>query len=105
VNDSPFSQRPGRTPGRTAEIKAWAAESLGLGDDVAVMVTELRCTEPGCPPLETVVAVLGASGPARQYKIHKPLADVTREDVRAISDQAGPATGREPHPGPAPEDP
>jgi hypothetical protein len=105
VSDSLFSHRPGRTPGRTAEIKAWAAESLGLGDDVAVMVTELHCTEPGCPPLETVVAVLGANGPVRQYKVRKPLADVTREDIRAISAQAGPPDCHEPHAGPAPEYP
>jgi hypothetical protein len=101
MNDSLFSSRPGRAPGRTTEIKAWAAEALGLTDDVAVMVTELRCTEPGCPPLETVVAVLGGDRPARQYKIHKPLADVTREDVQALSNPAGPSGDRGGHAGPA----
>jgi hypothetical protein len=101
MNDSLFSPQPGRAPGRTTEIKAWAAEALGLTDDVAVMVTELRCTEPGCPPMETVVAVLDGLGPTRQYKIHKPLADVTREDVRAISAHAGPSGNFGPHAGPA----
>ena len=90
MNQSLFSPQPQRIPGRTTEIKAWATETLGLADDVAVMVTELRCTEPGCPPLETVVAILGESGPTRQYKIHKPLADVTREDLRAFSAYAPP---------------
>jgi hypothetical protein len=89
MNQSLFSPRPGRVPGRTTEIKAWAAETLGLTDDVAVMVTELRCTEPGCPPLETVVAILGESGPNRQYKIHKPIADVTEADVRSMAAKAG----------------
>jgi hypothetical protein len=92
MNQSPFSPRPGHVPGRTTEIKAWAAETLGLTDDVALIVTELRCTEPGCPPLETVVAILGEGGPTRQYKIHKPLADVTREDVQAFS--ADPSSSR-----------
>jgi hypothetical protein len=91
MNEGLFSTRPGRVAGRTTEIKARAAEALGLTDDVAVMVTELRCTEPGCPPLETVVAVLSGTLPTRQYKIHKPLADVTREDVRALSNPAAPA--------------
>jgi hypothetical protein len=105
VNDSLFSRRPGHSPDRTAEIKVWAAESLGLSHDVAVLVTELHCTEPGCPPLETIVAILGANGPARQYKIHKSLADLTREDVQAVLDPAGPANCREPHTGRAPEYP
>jgi hypothetical protein len=85
MNRGVFGPRPGRVPGRATEIKAWAAETFGLTDSVTVMVTELRCTEPGCPPLETVVAILGEDGPARQYKIHKPMDDVTREDVRAFS--------------------
>jgi hypothetical protein len=51
----------GRTkssPERTAKvrlIKDWARESLQLADEVIILVTELRCIEPGCPPLETVV--------------------------------------------------
>jgi hypothetical protein len=97
MNDSLFSPKPGRAPGRTTEIKAWTAEALGLTNDVAVMVTELRCTEPGCPPLETVVAVMDGNGPARQYKIHKPLADVTREDIHAISVHAGSPDAHAPH--------
>jgi hypothetical protein len=96
MNDSLFSPRPGRAPGRTTEIKAWTAEVLDLTDDVAVMVTELRCNEPGCPPLETVVAVMDGHGPTRQYKFHKPLADVTREDVHAISARAVPPDGHTP---------
>jgi hypothetical protein len=97
MNDRLFGPRPGRTPGRTTEIKAWTTEALGLTDDVAVMVAELRCTEPGCPPFETVVAVMDGNGPTRQYKIHKPLADVTREDVLAISAHPGSRDGRSPH--------
>lgn len=74
------------TPERTAkvrQIKEWARQALSLGDGVVVMVTELRCTEPGCPPLETVVAVMGEAGAheARQFKIHRPLAEVVYEDV------------------------
>jgi hypothetical protein len=91
---------PRKDPARTARVKAWVAEALGLGDEIALMVTELRCTEPGCPPLETVVAILGGDGPNRQYKIHKPLDDVTREDVRAISAHTGHPDGHGPHSGP-----
>lgn len=46
------------------------------------MATELRCTEPGCPPLETVVALMGEAGTGqRQFKIHKALGAVSYEDV------------------------
>ena len=47
------------------------------------MVTELACSEPGCPPVETVIALL-APGRQDQVKIHKGLADVTSADVEAL---------------------
>jgi hypothetical protein len=77
--------RKPRDCGHAAAIKGWAKRAFGLGEDASVMVTELRCSEPGCPPLETVIALLDATGPARQRKIHKPIADVTEADVRAMA--------------------
>ncbi|MCU0658766.1 MAG: hypothetical protein MUF64_26960 [Polyangiaceae bacterium] len=69
---------------RTREVKGWARELFEAGEEDTVMVTELRCTEPGCPPEETVIALLKV-GEKRQAKVHKPLVEVTREDVeRAI---------------------
>ena len=62
-------------------IKGWAREALGVSDETTVMVTELRCVEEGCPPLETVIAVLGDHGRSTQLKLHKALDEVTRADV------------------------
>ncbi|MEM9039510.1 MAG: hypothetical protein AAGD33_06415 [Actinomycetota bacterium] len=53
--------------------------------DATVLVTELACSEPGCPPIETVIAVLADTGNV-QYKIHKPVAEVDVDDVRAAVD-------------------
>jgi hypothetical protein len=72
-------------PKRISEVKEWVAEVFRLGSDVSVMVTELRCTEPGCPPLETVIAILDQPGQPRQFKIHKAVADVTFADVLHVS--------------------
>jgi hypothetical protein len=58
MNFDLFGSRRQIDPKRIAEVKEWAAEVFRLGADVAVMVTELRCTEPCCPPLETVIAIL-----------------------------------------------
>jgi hypothetical protein len=72
-------------PKRIAEVKKWVAEIFGLGADVSVMVTELRCTEPDCPPLETVIAILDQPGQPRQFKIHKAIADVVFADVLHVA--------------------
>ena len=74
-----FSRR--RNPGRAAAIKSWVAARLGLGEADIVTVAELACHEPGCPPVETVIAVHGADGGRRDWRIHKPLAEIVEEDV------------------------
>lgn len=73
-------------------IKSWV-ENQPSTTGCSILVTELKCTEPGCPPIETVIALLPdpKSGiKKRQFKIHKPLSGVTEEDVvRALSEQGG----------------
>lgn len=90
-------------PKRVAALRALreaASRLLGATDDDAVVVQELRCTETGCPPLETVVALLRAGQPPRQVKVHKAVADVTIDDLRRVivGDEA-----HRPHAHPEPE--
>jgi len=64
-------------------LRATAREVFAAGDDDAVLVSELRCTEPGCPPVETVIALLRERQKPRQVKVHKRAAEVTADDLRA----------------------
>lgn len=66
-------------PSASSQVRAWVRAALP-GDDVTVLVTELSCTEPGCPPTETVIALMYPGRP-QQFKIHKPLDLVTHADV------------------------
>jgi hypothetical protein len=72
------------SPARVLEVKQWVRDHFYLSDDVTVMVTELQCSEPGCPPLETVIAIMGAENSKIQYKLHKSLAEITRADVEGL---------------------
>jgi len=56
-----------------------------LADDptLHILVQEMECNDPGCVPLEVLVALLGAD--ARwTTKVLKPLADTTSADVDAL---------------------
>lgn len=79
------SGRPeGPVPGpKSGELKETVPRLLGLDEDTAVMIRQLACTEPGCPPLETVVAVLPMDGPARRWTLHRPAVQITEDDLRA----------------------
>lgn len=73
---------------QVAEVKRWVADAFALDDSVLVMVTELQCTEPGCPPIETVIALMGGPGGRRQFKLHARIAEITREQVTDLADSA-----------------
>jgi hypothetical protein len=64
-------------------IKSVARPLFDAGEDDVILVNELRCTEPGCPPVETVVALMRVGAERRQVKIHKPAVEVTEGDLRA----------------------
>jgi hypothetical protein len=79
-----FSGQTSPDPAMAGRIKEWVRRSFNLPSDAVVMVSELRCSEPGCPPLETVVAILNGPGNRQQAKLHLPLAEVTERDVAGL---------------------
>lgn len=74
----------GAVAARKREIKAWVGEALGLSEAVTIMVTELACREPGCPPVETVIAVLDEPKNIRQFKLHRPVMELDKPTVVAL---------------------
>lgn len=62
-------------------VKAWTRESLALGADDTILVAEMACGRPNCPPLETVVTFWMASAERHVFKIFKPVAEVAFDDL------------------------
>jgi hypothetical protein len=67
------------------QIRAWVRETFGLSEDSTISVLEMRCPDPDCPPHETVIAILDDPGDPRRYRIFKPMQEVVRDDVTALS--------------------
>lgn len=72
-----------RATERRAAARGWTCAALALGESATVLVTELSCAEPGCPPREVVIAVFAPHAPRRQCRIHCALADLDEARVRA----------------------
>ncbi|QYN34033.1 hypothetical protein K1T35_37200 [Pseudonocardia sp. DSM 110487] len=77
----PLDELLGRSPlrdparGRRAgDIAALVRTTLRIPEDIAITVQQLSCREPGCPPVETVIAVLGT--PSRRWTIHRRIAEI-----------------------------
>ena len=61
-------------------VRDWTRARFALAADETVMVTEMTCAVPGCPPIETHVVFWTAAG-RHHCKIFKPLADVSEDDL------------------------
>lgn len=77
--------RPKRDVESIRRVKSWAIDCLPIAAGASVSVMELECHEPGCPPLETVIAAMEAGQRTRQWKLHKAIPDVTRDDLVALA--------------------
>jgi hypothetical protein len=66
--------------GAAERVRAWTRARFALLEDATVMVAQIDCAVPGCPPLETVVA-FWIEGTRHHFKVFKPLAEVVEDDL------------------------
>jgi nitrate reductase delta subunit len=62
-------------------IKVWTRERFRLTNDTAILVSEVACGLPGCPPLETVIAFWTGQDTRHHFKVFKPIAEVVEDDL------------------------
>lgn len=73
-----FKQRRSTTnPEHIQQLKTWTQDILTLPADIPISVNQLQCHEPGCAPVETVVAVM--TQPIQTFKIHAAVGDISKD--------------------------
>jgi hypothetical protein len=82
-----FSSRGPRSSKHSYEIKAQVTAALGLSEEATVMVSELACMEEGCPPIETVIVVFRPAMEKLQFRLHRPMAEITVHDIEEMCAQ------------------
>jgi nitrate reductase delta subunit len=61
-------------------VREWVRARFRLTDETVVLVAEVACAVPGCPPVETVIA-FWSDERRHHFKIFKPVAQVTEDDL------------------------
>jgi hypothetical protein len=64
----------------TDRVREWTRTRFSVTEEETVMVSELACNVPGCPPIETHVVFWTTAG-RHHFKIFKPLAQVSEDDL------------------------
>ena len=60
-------------------VRDWVRARFGL-DDTAILVAEVACAVPGCPPVETVIAFWSKER-RHHFKVFKPVTEVAAGDL------------------------
>jgi hypothetical protein len=60
-------------------LRLWCFELLG--SSISLSISEVNCPEPDCPPVKTVILVMGNGRPMRSYIIHKTINEIGHEDI------------------------
>ena len=66
--------------GAAERVREWTRARFAIPEDATVMVAQIDCAVPGCPPLETVVA-FWVGETRHHFKVFKPLAEVVEDDL------------------------
>jgi nitrate reductase delta subunit len=61
-------------------LRGWTRARFTLANEDTVMVSEIACAVPGCPPIETHVVFWTAAG-RNHFKIFKPLGEAVEDDL------------------------
>jgi hypothetical protein len=74
------SRRHGADGAGLDRVREWTQARFKLTEGETVMVSEVTCAVPGCPPIETHVVFWTDQG-RHHFKVFKPLKDVVEDDL------------------------
>jgi hypothetical protein len=61
-------------------VREWVRERFKLSSEAAILVSEVACNLPGCPPLETVVA-FWENEQRHHFKLFKKVEEVSYDNL------------------------
>ena len=65
------------------------ADVLPVPEGAFVMVKQVECLEEGCPRVETIIAILSDHDGPKQWKVHKPINQITQQDIQSLVQMNG----------------
>ncbi len=62
-------------------VQGWTRLRFKLAPDTAVLVAEVPCRVPLCPPAMTAVAFWTEDGARHQFRLYKPVLEIVYDDI------------------------
>jgi hypothetical protein len=69
------------SPLRLDQIRHWMRQNFSFPKDAPIVVKEVPCVKPGCPPIETAIVAVLKNEPPRLFKVQHPIDEITFDHV------------------------
>jgi G3E family GTPase len=63
------------------QIRYWMRQNFGFSKETPIVVKEVPCVKPACPPIETAIVAVLRNEPPRHFKIQRPINEITFDHV------------------------
>ena len=77
----PFGRSIEISPLTLEQIRYWMRQNFGFSKDTPIVVKEVPCVKPGCPPVETAIVAIVDNAPPRHFKVQRPINEITFDHV------------------------
>jgi G3E family GTPase len=77
----PFARFVEVSPYALDQIRYWLRQNFGLPKDAPIVIKEVPCVKPACPPVETAIMAMQRNAPPRLFKVQKPINEITFDHI------------------------
>ena len=71
---------------KVRQLKESVRDVWALPEEVVISVIEVECMEANCPDMEINIILMSDGSESRLFKIYKPLAEVTFDDLLRLKE-------------------
>lgn len=77
----PFARFVEVSPYALDQIRYWLRQNFEMPKDTAIVIKEVPCVKPACPPVETAIMAMQKNAPPRLFKVQKPINEITFDHI------------------------
>lgn len=77
----PFARFVEISPYTLDQIRYWLRQNFGMPKDTAIVIKEVPCMKPECPPVETAIMAMQKNAPPRLFKVQRPINEITFDHI------------------------
>jgi G3E family GTPase len=63
------------------QIRYWMRQNFGFPKEAPIVIKEVPCVKPGCPPIETSIMAILKHEPPRLFKVQRTINEITFDNI------------------------